>query len=110
MDEIPVEVLKRELCPRISAADLISLHGLTTRNDHSPPGSPEKLLPVDIRSPDEYPFLIHMESLFHTSGQVAIYAFIWLCVHCLLCLHISMNRIYSLRNVTWRYIRVAGKV
>ncbi|CAG0894600.1 unnamed protein product [Darwinula stevensoni] len=54
MDEIPVEVLKREPSPRISAADLICLLGLTTRNDHSPPGSPEKLLPIDIRSPDEF--------------------------------------------------------
>lgn len=60
MEAIPLEELRAEVCPRISAEDLIELCELTgpaqsrspTKKNKS--GKP-KLLIIDVRTQEEYP-------------------------------------------------------
>ncbi len=61
MEPIPIEDLKSEKCARISAEDLIDLCELAgpaasrSPSKKSPRAKP-KILIIDIRSPEEYPF------------------------------------------------------
>ena len=60
MEPIPLDELKSEKCPRISAEDLIELGELSgnmmTRSPtKKKPNSKPMLMIIDVRSPDEYP-------------------------------------------------------
>ena len=73
MDAVPLDVLKREICPRISAEDLLQLSGLlgatngqnTSKRNHT---TKPRILIVDVRSHDEYPW---------RWGMVAIAMSLW---------------------------------
>lgn len=49
MSPVPLEELKAELCPRISAHDLLGLVEMSRRDS-----SKVRLLVIDVRPPDEY--------------------------------------------------------
>ena len=60
MDAIPLEELKTEVCPRISAEDLLTLSGLLgatngrNTSERSRASKP-RIIVIDVRSYDEYP-------------------------------------------------------
>ena len=60
MDAIPLEELKTEVCPRISAEDLLTLSGLLgatngrNTSERSRASKP-RIIVIDVRSHDEYP-------------------------------------------------------
>lgn len=53
-DNIPIEELKLEKCPRISAEDLIDLGELRTASISRSPTAKPKLLVIDIRSAEDF--------------------------------------------------------
>ena len=61
MDAIPLEELKTEVCPRISAEDLLTLSGLLgatngrNTSERSRATKP-RIIVIDVRSHDEYPW------------------------------------------------------
>ena len=63
MEAIPIEELKSEKTPRISAEDLIELCELAGPSVTRSPSkktvkSKPKILIIDVRSPEEYPLLL----------------------------------------------------
>lgn len=57
MTPIPLHDLKSETCPRISAEDLLALLDILPDLRNKGKSQNIKMLPIDIRPADEYPFL-----------------------------------------------------
>jgi hypothetical protein len=64
MEPLKLDELKSEKCPRISAEDLMELGEFSGNgNSRSPtkkkPNTKPLLLVIDVRSPEEYPFVLN---------------------------------------------------
>ena len=91
MEPIPIQELKSEKCVRISAEDLIELCELAGPAASRSPSKKTtrarpKILIIDIRSPEEYPFY----ELFCVPVHFIMYSSMMLCVRSLkdkMCFH-----------------------
>lgn len=60
MTPVPLHELKSETCPRISAEDLLDLLDLIPNTKNKAKSQNIKIVVIDIRPTDEYPFKIKL--------------------------------------------------